>query len=273
MKICAPATYRPGFDLHQLDEIDVEYTDRHKPEDFLNFCKEFKDKEINVSYSDSNKIDITTLELANVILNNRLYVRLLFNGNMKEAEELSEHGIKYFFDYPIDSYLKLKWFLENTDTTDVYITDELIYNLENVSEICQEAGVNIRMVLNRIPSTFMYAGDLPDAPVFIPQDYDVLDKYIDVAEFDCWDGNKYMWNEFNVLYKRWFKKHSWNYGITFINKDVRINVPTFLLDNNLIDYKLSCNHRCMAYYGAQCARCSQLIHKINVLLNEEKDPE
>lgn len=254
MNICAPATSNPSIDLNILDEINLNYTERHSQQDLIDFCTKFQEKRINVSYHES--LEIASLIAASAMCNNNLYVRLAYK-DIAKIVELDKYKIKYFIDYPIDSYLKLKWFLDCTSTTDIYISDDLCYNIPEVFEICKKRGVAIRMVLNKIPSTFEFATTLKEAPVFSPENFDYLNKYIATAEFDCWNGDKYLWNEYNVLYKRWFDKKSFVGDLSFINKDVNTNTVMTNINSEFIEARSSCKYRCAMKSDYPCSRCSR----------------
>ena len=101
--------------------------------------------------------------------------------------QLQQNNIKFFFgkELPITSFTLLDEMFAN-GVSDIYIADDLCYNLAKVSKRCKEKGVQIRLILNRIPITSLLAYDDVRAPIFSPRHYEELNKYIDVAEFDCY---------------------------------------------------------------------------------------
>lgn len=274
MKICAPATSRPGIDLNMLDEIDLTYTERHSLEDLVAFCKDYIGKEINIVIKDCFP-EISSLEMLNSLLDDKLFIKLPFTlDGYNFSEKLQENNIKYYFNYPIDSYIKLRWIFEKTKATDIYISDDLCYNLEEVSKMCHDNGVSIRMVLNRIPSSFPFAGELYDAPIFSPQNFKTLSLYIDTAEFDCWDGDRYLWNKFEIQYRRWFKDNKWNKQLNYLNNDVMMDFPNYFINPDLMNSRIKCKHRCMTNVSSPCSKCNRYIQQAQYINNKLlKDPE
>lgn len=274
MKICAPATYRPKVDLNILDEIDLKFTEEHELKDLISFCNQYKDKRINIEFYD---IDIEKLFKDRIelifsikeILKDNLYVKLSFE-QLVDRKYFEEQNIKYFSNYCVDSYIKLRYFLHSTKVSDIYVTDDLCYNLKEVFLICKNNGVALRMVLNRIPSTFIYAGELFDSPIYRPQDFDMLNMFISTAEFDCWDGDYYKWNEFEVLYKRWFKQKKWNEDLKYINKDIKFEFINDKVPLGYSFFRSTCNHRCMMREGMPCSKCSRFLQQMDWF---KKDPE
>lgn len=259
MRISAPATSNPGFDLTQLDELDVFFTKKHDFEQLLAFCNKFSDQRINLCFEkDTNLLSSEELIQINNTLQNKLYIRLQ-PQQLDLRDFLEKNNIKYFIDYPVDSYIKLRWMLDYTHTTDIYITDDLCYNFDVIKTMCNLKNINIRMVLNRIPSTFVYAGEMIDAPIFRPSDFDLLQQWIDTAEFDCWEKDgKYNWNKFSVLYKRWFIDKEWSASLNHLNCDILFDFPPNVF-SEYSSIKMNCKHRCMSS-GASCKTCQRWIN-------------
>ena len=96
---------------------------------------------------------------------------------------------------------------------------------------------------------------------------EVLNKYIDVGEFDCWETKgAYNWNKFNVYYKIWFIKQDWQGQLRDINLDVHFDYPVQSIPKNFIDRKISCGRRCSL--GLNCSHCKTYM-EIGQELNEE----
>jgi len=150
----------------------------------ISFVEEYSNKRINISIPD-DEIPINHFVTLNKIHNN-IYVKLT-RFQFRYAEKLKENNIKFFFDntVPVSTFILLDELIK-LGVTDVYIADDLCYNLENVSKRCQKDNVQIRLILNRIPATTINPYEDVRAPIFSPRHFNVLDEYIDVAEFDCY---------------------------------------------------------------------------------------
>lgn len=117
----------------------------------------------------------------------------------------------------VPTYSCLESFI-NLGVSDVYIADDLCYNLKNVHDICQENNVQMRLILNQVPSMTLDRGINPKAPIFMPKDMDTINPYFDVFEFEC--GLPYDWAKFDVLYRAWFVNKYWHGQMSEINEDV-----------------------------------------------------
>lgn len=72
----------------------------------------------------------------------------------------------------------------NLGSSDIYPVDDLCYNLEKVRKFCNKHGVQVRMIVNEIPSQRQDKFFDAKAPYFIPEIVDELEKYVDVIEFN-----------------------------------------------------------------------------------------
>ena len=101
----------------------------------------------------------------------------------KVVEEMKKRGLKFFFNASsAPSSLSLLEEQIILGTTDIYVCDDLCYNLEYVKNICEKNNVQTRLILNEIPSKRFDKGINPKAPIFIPECIEELSKYIDVGE-------------------------------------------------------------------------------------------
>lgn len=146
-------------------------------------------------------------ELENLCMKyDNIYVRINGEG-LPLVPQLKKKNIKFFLDNQlmIYSYSLLEWVFK-IHPTDIYIGEELFYNLNEVKKMCDKEGIKLRMVLNRIPVINKAVTSNYSVLAFRPQDYDFLSTYIDTGEFDC--GEKYDWTKVEVLYRKWFVEHS-----------------------------------------------------------------
>ena len=152
--------------------------------------------------------------------------------------------------------------------TDIYIYDDLCYNIPNISKQCKQNNIDIRLILNTIPSTAPDAGDNLISPIFTPRDKDILNEYIDTIEFDCYideDRTQYNWNVFNVLYEVWFKDKDWYGDLRSLNKDLNFYLPVYSTLPTFSEKRISCGRRCAM--ANSCHRCKDIIEMAQELAN------
>lgn len=225
---------------------------KNRLEKLIEFVDMFPNKRINITFSAGIEMSVlTTLEK----LSDNIYCCVTDNDFM-HLPQLKEKDIKFFFD---SSFLVYNWstldsFID-TGVTDVYIGDDLLYDLPKVSEYCQAKDINIRLVLNKIPSTTFDRGSKPTDPFFRPEDTRELVKYIDTFEFDC--GDPYDWNKFQVYYTVFFERGTWIGQMSELNSDVRFDFPNATILPEFSWYKMRCNHKCVKQIDCRCRKCWQ----------------
>lgn len=221
----------------------------------IDFIQEYQDKIINIEYR--NGVDIKTASALSKIGDNVQF--RLRAEDIQKAVQLREKGCKVFFDnsLAVESWTDLYRFVNNYRVSDVYVCNDLVYELDKVCEYCHANNVRVRFVVNRAPLTFPIAKDMYKAPIYRPQDVPVLEEIgIDVIEFDC--GNPYNFDELKVLYKNYIEKHFWYGQLGEINPDFKeYDMPCPGLNWVLADKRSRCGLRCLR--GRACHMCHGLV--------------
>lgn len=248
MKIATPFTLDKNYSSY-ADEYNILYKkETASLEKLISFCKMYPYQRINIEFED--EIEISHLEVITTI-HDQIFVRLR-PPQMNQVANLKEKKINFFFneDFPCYSFALLDSFIA-IGVSDIYISDNLCYHMEAVHKECKENGIQIRMILNRIPQLSPDRGMDVRAPIFSPREVSGLNAYVDVCEFDC--GDPYDWHKFGVYYKTWFEKEDWFGDLRDINLDldlpidIRDTVPDFLYR------KFNCGRVCSL--GGKCRRC------------------
>ena len=174
------------------------------------------------------------------------------------VDKILDTEVKFFFDASVPAFNKTHLDdMMQMGVTDVYIADDLLYNIQETKDICNKAGIGMRLVCNRIPATTLDRGLDYKSPLFAPQNRPLLDKYFDCYEFDC--GQPYDWAKFDVLYRAWFEREGWNGDLAEINDDLRVSYPLLAIPQSHMEYKLSCKRRCARPHNV-CDRCRQYVY-------------
>jgi hypothetical protein len=178
--------------------------------------------------------------------------------DLKYLQQYEEKEVNYFFDKSLSvySYCLLEWVLARK-TKGIYISDDLTYNLPEVYKQCSSHGIELRIVLNRIPMTAALAFSCPTVQIYRPQDFEFLSEYYSVGEFDC--GKEYDWEKSEVLYRRWFITHDWDTDLDFMNHDLQLPFPTRSIPPELTRLRSKCQHRCTLRADNICSKCRRLL--------------
>lgn len=244
--------------IEEYTELNVIFEKgKNNPTKFVEFLGQYENHRINIEFT--NGIDYSLVDIANKI-SDKIYIRLTLQDITRiTVDKLKEHNCKFFCDsiFPAYNYTTLKSYL-SLGVSDVYIADDLCYSLDNVKKICANNDVQIRLILNRIPSTSFTKGISYETPIYRPQDIDRLTPYYDVFELDC--GRPYDWARADVLYRVWFQEKHWNGEISEINPDLCIPFHDNSIIPDFTEYKLNCGFRCGSRPNPICQKCEQFIH-------------
>lgn len=192
-------------------------------------------------------------------INPNIYIRLTAD-NAKQYQLLKELGVNFFFDTHAAAinYRTLEE-LASLGVTDVYIGDDLCYDLKNVRKACDKLGVSLRWVLDEIPGFAQDRTTNPRAPWVTPENINELDQYVDTFEF----SEQNSWAKLNTLYKIWFIKKRWRENLRALYPELEIDVWNQSMSIDLLKYRFNC--RCKCIFGSVCKKCSSNIEIANNL--------
>ena len=232
--------------MDKVDQFDINYDSTKN--DFgklIKFVEQYPNKRINISLT--SPIDLENIRVINKIHNN-IYLKI---NDFKFLDSLKDSNYKYYFTFPVTTYTKLNQIFEFS-VSDIYIAGDLCYSLSDVKNTCKEHNVQLRLIVNKVPSLGL-GGLTPRDPIFRPDDAVYLSKYIDTIEFDC--GND--WKKIEVLYKVWIEKRSWFGNLQEINSDILFYFPNKAIIPYLYTLKYNCGFGCMK--GNNCNNCETLL--------------
>lgn len=240
---------------NSVEEFNILFEEgKNSFEKLLEFLHAYPNTNINIEYKGS--IPMGIVMSLNKMFDN-VYTRVTAE-NFYSWKELKENNCKFFFDasYPAYNLASLQEMI-SMGVTSVYPADDLLYNLEDTAKYCHENEIKMRLVLNRIPSTLFYRGENYLCQIYSPRDMELLDKFIDIFEFDC--QKPYDWAKFDVLFRAWFKKEDWHGDLREINDDLVNEFNVLTIPGGLADYKAKCGLRCVKRTSNKCRKCFQFI--------------
>lgn len=226
--------------INNADEWTIKYNS--KDNTLLKFLDLHKDKRINL-YIEEEVPEELLYELSN------RYPNLYFKLNMiKYFNKDKKYNFNFFFDTLINNWDMLIGLLEY-GVTDVYIVENLGFELKRVAEIASLYNVQIRVYPNVAQSSF---NETPALKKFFirPEDINEYDEYIDVIEFFDSDNKIDTYYKIYAIDKKWFGKL--NEIILNFNSEIdnRYIIPRFY------QKRVSCEKKCLK--GYPCTRCDNI---------------
>lgn len=236
----------PFKNHYKLNDVADEFYIYYDPatNDFNNlidFIQTFQEKTISIRYR--NGLDKKT-----ALAIGRMFKNVKFVVSWTDAAELDalrEADIRFYFSSsePARSMSDLIAY-DRIGVSDVYLADDCLYNMEGVKEWCFDVGgIQTRLVLNQVPITV--PSNSPTIPLLRPQDFDVLDRYVDVAEFYCGYDKEYDFNKLSVLYRVWFEDKDWGGDLREINDRVPFPYMCRMCLPQSTSRKLNCGLACV----------------------------
>ena len=190
--------YRNNKSPFEIDEYNLYFDPEQNSYDKLvSFCSK-QEKRINLLWD--GEYDLTKINALHKITK-ELVIRVT-SANLEQLPDLIEEGLDYFLDIsvPIHNFTLLEWAYQ-IKPKEIYITDDLLYFLEDVTRTCHKNGIRLRTILNRAPVTEFASVFSSTALVFSPKDLPLLDLYFDTYEFD-FSTNDLPFSELNLV-KDW----------------------------------------------------------------------
>ncbi len=256
MKSCIE--WRKGFKyLPQIDEFNIDF--RNKEIQLKKFLSTYATSQrVNIRLpEDYTKQDIDLLKACYekgfhiaIILPDKTYVK-----------ELKEQGIDFYFESPVitwDDFIGFK----SLGVSDIFISGELGFELNKISELAKEENIQIRCYANIVQSS--WGSEVGLKGFFIrPEDVDFYSKYIDVLEF--YDAE----NQQNVLYEIYFHDREWVGNLQEIIKGLQLKINNYyILGSEFARRRSECGKKCLK--GSRCELCDRLV-ELALSLEESKD--
>lgn len=242
------------------DEIIIKYEKRDA--DLVRFATEHKDVKVvanATNYSGLLSEDLDILRCAKEVCPQFTVLLSSFDENQRNfTEKLKENGINFFFSYDGSGTIdKLESQVE-LGASEVYITNELGFNIKALSEYLHGAGVQVRVFPNVAQSSASSQEVLNTFKFFFirPEDTIMYQNYIDTYEFYC-DVERQ-----DLFYDIYFNKGYWDDDLSFLIKGLDIPVlgNTIPRDKYYAKKRLSCRKECY-----KCSACDSILQIANAM--------
>lgn len=246
MKYCVDY-YRNLTDIDKADEYTIRYS--KKDDILITFLEENKNKIINLTIEE--KLSETNYKTLKAIYNTFSNFRLKFESyDSNEIENIVECGIPFFFGNRVNNWDEFLGLIE-LGVTDIYIVEDLCFDLERVAAAAHKENIKLRTYANVAQSTWH---DTPEIKKFWirPEDVKIYEEYIDVLEFF---GQPYQIPTILRVYKdeqKWFGAlKEIIFGLESEDLDSRFIIPEFG------KRRISCQKNCLK--GGKCRICDRIL--------------
>ena len=253
MKFCV--SYYKDFRYNDVvDEIVFSYANFN--DGIVNEMKNWKDEQriiIDICYGGEPKI-IPILQMCKKKHEN-LVIRLSTNmENM--VKKLQEAGLPYFFS----NYAKTAdevYSMIKRGATDVYVTENLGFNLKDIGFYCKSKRISVRVIPNIAQYAAGFGEEVPDAYKFFvrPEDVDLYDQYVNVFEIVCPN------NKLSVTYEI-YRNGVWTGDLG----QLIIGLREPFYNSGIVDYfgeaRIKCQHRCMQEKCQLCQNMKELAGRL-----------
>lgn len=259
MKYCINYTKTSKI-LNEVDEITIRYN--HLDSTLFELLN--KDKRINIAIDENNIEDFrNNNEIINIQKykqdnnNLKIYIKLKIK-NDDLIEDLKSANIPYFLEVYAFNW-DLFWGLLNLGVSDIYITEDLGFELNKIAEIAHNKEIQIRAFPNIAQSQWKTTDGIKQ--FFIrPEDVSAYEDYIDILEFYGEQTNQDLFYSIYAKDKKWFGPLQ--EIIIGLNSDLdsRFMLPDFG------KHRIACKKKCEK--GEPCNICNQII-ELSKLLKEQ----
>lgn len=260
--IAGPYRYGGKFNKY-LSEFNIQYYDSmNSMKDLIAFCRAYPDRNINVSFKEKFDEEIA-LTVASIFNN---FSVVLDISDIQHVPKLRENNVRFFFNssFAADSYSQLDALI-SLGASEVYIVNDLCYNIESVANLCHDKDIKLRCVLNEIPSTVIGAGYDPKTIIYCPQDIDYLAGYFDTFEFSLGD-DPIDWHKFKVLFNTYFINKKWHGDLSEIINGLEIPFNDDRILPEFTPYRFTCTRRCDTRASSKCKSCQRYIVELQKVL-------
>lgn len=184
---------------------------------------------------------LTTLKELKEVHNN-ISVRFeYFTPSLDILEQFKTAEIRYFFNQFCSSW-DILYCLASLGASDVYVTEELGFDLMRVSAFCQARKIKIRVYPNVAQTNGKYGitRQMPDIKKFFirPEDTQIYNKFVDV--FELW-GNA---ERINILYEI-YKQEQWLGNLRLLISDFNSDIQNSGFMSHFAKIRTNCRKKCL----------------------------
>ena len=243
--------------LDKADEFTITYT--NKNDVLIDFLENFKEKRVNLKIE--QRLTDAELKLLNTICKSypNLFLRFEFY-DYDYIENICESGVRFFFANRVNNWDEFLGLIM-LGVSDVYIVEDLGFELDKIAEIAHSNDVRVRAYPNVAQSQWRDSLDIKKFWIR-PEDIEFYNDYIDVCEFF---GEPH---HIPVLLKIYKEDKKWLGPLN----EIIIGLQN-TLDNHLIypelfaQGRIGCGKKCLK--GNPCRRCEYILDLAKTLKDKQ----
>lgn len=254
MKYCINYSNKSHI-IDKVDEILIRYDKNKILELFTQFIPAHLNQRVIVQLIEENNIDTIVNNLKKIISiynenkDIKFDIQLPFY-NRKFIEELKDTNLKYFFKAAANSWDKFTG-LMSQNVSDIYITDELAFELDKVAEIAHKNNIKVRIYPNVAQSRWDKLSDI--LKFFIrPEDIEMYEPYVDVCEFY---GDKAQ--QIDTYYKIYQEDKKWFGDLQEIIIGLDSKIDSRYIIPRFAEKRIKCGKDCLK--GGKCEMCKRIL--------------
>lgn len=249
MGICVPFSQSFKY-LDEVQELTIKYdSNKDKYLDLFTFVGDQPQENfrVNIELTQAT-IDYKAMSALNNV-HPQIYLKLNA-GCVPFINKLQENKLKYFFDMPVMGYDLLDSFAK-AGVSDIYIANELCFNLDKVKGYLSSFNIKMRTYLNEVQKSDPF-GNCEDIYSFFirPEDFIFYNRYFDSLEFVYNDIK-----QLSTLYEIYVKKGLWFGDLKEIIKGLNESLPSNTLLPTFAVKRANCGKKC--YLGSGCNICAR----------------
>ena len=255
MKYCVE--YYPNF--RHNDEIDEIIYDFNKYGDpiIIDQMKRWREDQrviINGSQIQNFENFIPCIQVCRKNHNN---LAVCVNIQQKEAvKRLREAAIPFFYLQYVNN-LEEMYAIINQGVSDIYISENLGFDIVNIGSFCKTKGIKVRVIPNVAQYKLEYKEDIPDPCKFFirPEDVKEYEPYVDVLEI----YEKEM--RLSVLYEI-YTKQKWIGNLNQLISGLEESIENSAIPSIFGKARLNCKKRCMYDQCSLCKTTQDLSNRV-----------
>ena len=254
MKYCINYSNKSHI-IDKVDEILIRYDKNKILELFTQFIPAHLNQRVIVQLMEENNIDTIVNNLKKIISiynenkDIKFDIQLPFY-NQKFIEELKDTNLKYFFKVAANSWDKFTGLISQ-NVSDIYITDELAFELDKVAEIAHKNNIKVRIYPNIAQSRWDKLSDI--LKFFIrPEDIEMYEPYVDVCEFY---GDKAQ--QIDTYYKIYQEDKKWFGDLQEIIIGLDSKIDSRYIIPRFAEKRIKCGKDCLK--GGKCEMCKRIL--------------